>query len=748
MTKISNLYSLTNYITANSSGSISIAPPTSGFALEVSGSSRFTGQLSGSSAAFTGDLNGASATFSGTSGAYIGVTINNTDASGSSRLRITSTGSNITDVISYSASHASRANQAWIGGDGSSTITVLQAGGVEFLRGASTGVATFSSNLGVAGQTPRTGSGVKSIESTNYVLEDNGDFGVKSNAYYNGTNNIYINNGYANRIYLGAGTYNYYDAPNSTAGGTVSFTQRFYIANGGNVGIGATTFLNSVNFQMSAGSGDSSSASMGVFNTAATPTSSASTVISLGFISGTSSYVATNTVLGALQFLGQANDAGYGATRIEAVVTTGGNVGRSSHAADMVFYTKAAGTTGNAERMRITSGGDVYVGATTIPGAGSSTTGASLGNSGFIIAQRNAATVGYFGRGTNDGELFAFYRGTTQVGAISVTGSSVSFTSTSSGGLTIGTSGAATFANNVTASGYIYTNGNLATANGNQTAGATSATLFLGNRGYFTSPDTGAATIRAVSSGPNWYSGTALSFSTNPGGDVTSTSAVERVVINSDGRIQTYINGTNGQFQIFQQNAGYSPDAMMYMFNNRNATSGWNFAKYFSGYPDNTQDVEFNFRGDGTGYSDGGWTTPASDYAEYFESTDGTALQIGATVVLENGKIKVSTESSTDIIGVIRPKNAALFLGNNQEFKWNQKYLKDDFGAYILDDEGMRTLNPQYDPNLEYISRENRDEWNVVGLVGQVPILKTQPKHPSWIKMYDVSDTVEMWLIK
>jgi hypothetical protein len=53
MTKISNLYSLTNYITANSSGSISIAPPTSGFTLDVSGSSRFTGQLSGSNATFT-----------------------------------------------------------------------------------------------------------------------------------------------------------------------------------------------------------------------------------------------------------------------------------------------------------------------------------------------------------------------------------------------------------------------------------------------------------------------------------------------------------------------------------------------------------------------------------------------------------------------------------------------------------------------------------------------------------------------
>jgi hypothetical protein len=91
------------------------------------------------------DVNGTGR-FSGTSGAFIGVTIDNTDSTGSSRLRVTSTGSNVTDIISYSDEHASRANQAWLGGDSSSTITVLQAGGVEFLRGASTGNVIIQNN--------------------------------------------------------------------------------------------------------------------------------------------------------------------------------------------------------------------------------------------------------------------------------------------------------------------------------------------------------------------------------------------------------------------------------------------------------------------------------------------------------------------------------------------------------------------------------------------------------------------------
>jgi hypothetical protein len=75
--------------------------------------------------------------------------------------------------------------------------------------------------------------------------------------------------------------------------------------------------------------------------------------------------------------------------------------------------------TNATERMRITSEGYVLVGSDTIPGAGTTTIGCSLGTEGFITAQR-AATVGFFGR-NNNGELFAFYRGATQVGNISVT---------------------------------------------------------------------------------------------------------------------------------------------------------------------------------------------------------------------------------------------------------------------------------------------------------------------------------------
>ena len=57
-------------------------------------------------------------------------------------------------------------------------------------------------------------------------------------------------------------------------------------------------------------------------------------------------------------------------------------------------------------------------------------------------------------------------------------------------------------------------------------------------------------------------------------------------------------------------------------------------------------------------------------------------------------------------------------------------------------------INPEYDPSKNYIPREERPEWQKVGLLGQLPITKGQPTAPSWVKIKDISDHVELWLVK
>ena len=59
-----------------------------------------------------------------------------------------------------------------------------------------------------------------------------------------------------------------------------------------------------------------------------------------------------------------------------------------------------------------------------------------------------------------------------------------------------------------------------------------------------------------------------------------------------------------------------------------------------------------------------------------------------------------------------------------------------------------KKLNPDYDESKAYVEREKRDEWHIVGLLGQIPITKGQPVADSWIKIKDVSDSVEMYFVK
>ncbi|MDE4189672.1 peptidase G2 autoproteolytic cleavage domain-containing protein [Phaeobacter gallaeciensis] len=59
-----------------------------------------------------------------------------------------------------------------------------------------------------------------------------------------------------------------------------------------------------------------------------------------------------------------------------------------------------------------------------------------------------------------------------------------------------------------------------------------------------------------------------------------------------------------------------------------------------------------------------------------------------------------------------------------------------------------RKLNPDYDPSQEYTPRADRPEWDTVGLMGKLRVLKGQPVGARWIKMRDVSAEVEEWLVR
>ena len=218
----------------------------------------------------------------------------------------------------------------------------------------------------------------------------------------------------------------------------------------------------------------------------------------------------------------------------------------------------------------------------------------------------------------------------------------------------------------------------------------------------------------------------------------------------SNKQLKVLTDGASNQSAVFTaSNASYATEVVN-VFTTRTGNSAFSLYK---GHSNANNDVEFHVRGDGEVSADGSFSGGGADYAEYFEWKDGNTSdenRLGYSVVLDGHQIRKATNSDnkSDIIGVISANPA--IVGDSDTEKWKQKYLRTDFGNYDLDENGNRKLNPKWDESKkdEYVSREDRKEWDTVGLMGKLRMLKGQPTGDRWIKMRDISDTVEEWLVR
>ena len=164
----------------------------------------------------------------------------------------------------------------------------------------------------------------------------------------------------------------------------------------------------------------------------------------------------------------------------------------------------------------------------------------------------------------------------------------------------------------------------------------------------------------------------------------------------------------------------------------------------------NGGDIEFNLRGDGRAFADRTWNANGADYAEYFEWKDGNPDnedRTGYSVTMVSGdKIGITQSSGQIPIGIV--SKTAGIVGNAGWNSWSGKYQKDVWGDYIRNEKGSPILNPDYDENMEYVSREDRPEWDTIGLLGKLRMRRGQITGSNWLKLRDITDNVEEWLVK
>ncbi|MBT2667115.1 hypothetical protein J7J00_16585 [Bacillus sp. ISL-4] len=134
---------------------------------------------------------------------------------------------------------------------------------------------------------------------------------------------------------------------------------------------------------------------------------------------------------------------------------------------------------------------------------------------------------------------------------------------------------------------------------------------------------------------------------------------------------------------------------------------------------------------------DGTFTTPAADYAEMFETTDGNPIEFGYFVSLEKDKVRIANGQDDFILGISSANPA--YLADSGELRWKHKYLTTEWGEILYEEtilpsvldaggnvvvpkrtELKPVLNPDWDAAVEYKPRSSRPEWIAIGLLGKL----------------------------
>lgn len=112
------------------------------------------------------------------------------------------------------------------------------------------------------------------------------------------------------------------------------------------------------------------------------------------------------------------------------------------------------------------------------------------------------------------------------------------------------------------------------------------------------------------------------------------------------------------------------------------------------------------------------------DYAEYiypwFDNNEQDEDRCGYFVTVKDKKLYKATTQDI-VVGVT--SGAYGIIGTPDALdEWHDRWIKDEFGRFVLNDEGQLIQSEDYDPSREYHPRSERKEWSAVGILGQVVV--------------------------
>lgn len=219
-----------------------------------------------------------------------------------------------------------------------------------------------------------------------------------------------------------------------------------------------------------------------------------------------------------------------------------------------------------------------------------------------------------------------------------------------------------------------------------------------------------------------------------------------------------YTTADNCQYVIGKYNSPRNPIASVDTVYNVSDTVSTTYPALFivgNGTDDTSRSNAFTVYANGKCKGLSSFGSSGADYARQYEWLDGNPDnedRRGLLVILDGSKIRIATpdDDIEDCEGIV--STCPAFVENDPD-EWHDRYLKDVFGRRItqevvipeetitksvekIDEETGKTvieevievipehtiiqfvINPEYDPKQEYVCRDVRPEWTVVGFSG------------------------------